>query len=300
MNNFRGEMTGTMDNRIYELFDLAALIRHGELNIMHTAALMRGTTAGEYFEMLADLVRNAPGFLNDLQKIINREGDRDTFRRVFDMKTLLYSLGYEKHEIDFKGLLDSYERGFISQAVIYARKITDDFTGLYTRIKAARVAHPPAPRNGGPGGVLLIDWIERQSEEEPCRKPVVIAVDDSPVILKSVASALGREYKTYTLLKPAMLEKTLSHIKPDLFLLDYNMPELNGFELIPIIRSFAEHKATPIMFLTSEGLNGNLPGAVLYGACDFITKPVQPEILRSKIARHIDVESRDGNGATPL
>jgi len=125
------------------------------------------------------------------------------------------------------------------------------------------------------------------------RKPVILAVDDSPVILKSVSSLLSGDYKVYMLAKSVMLEKVLNQIKPDLFLLDYNMPILNGFELIPIIRSFKEHKNTPIIFLTSESKIDNKTNAAILGACDYIAKPVQPGTLRSRISKHID--SKDEN-----
>jgi len=123
--------------------------------------------------------------------------------------------------------------------------------------------------------------------ENTCDKPVILAVDDSPMILKSVSSLLRDDYKVYMLAKPTKLENLLSQIKPDLFLLDYNMPEINGFELIPVIRSFKQHKDTPIIFLTSEGTIDKISSAIKLGACDFITKPVRPSTLRSRIEKHI-------------
>jgi len=121
------------------------------------------------------------------------------------------------------------------------------------------------------------------------RKPVILAVDDSPVILKSVSSLLSDDYKVYTLAKSTLLEKMLDQIAPDLFLLDYNMPEISGLDLIHIIRGFVEHKDTPIMFLTSAGATDidSISGATMHEVCDLITKPVQPHILRERIACHI-------------
>jgi len=70
-------------------------------------------------------------------------------------------------------------------------------------------------------------------------------------------------------------------------LLDYKMPELNGFELVPIIRSFEEHKDTPIIFLTSMGTKGNISVAAMLGAVDFVVKPFDSDTLHEKIAKHI-------------
>jgi len=118
-------------------------------------------------------------------------------------------------------------------------------------------------------------------------KPVIISVDDSPVILNMVSSVLSGEYKVFTLSKPSELERILGKIQPDLFLLDYKMPESTGFDLIPVIRGFKEHKSTPIIFLTSEGTIDNLTAAVALGASDFIVKPFNPDVLREKISKHI-------------
>ena len=118
-------------------------------------------------------------------------------------------------------------------------------------------------------------------------KPCVLAVDDAPDVLKAVFYELRDHYMVFTLPKPEMLRDFLMKTTPDLFLLDYNMPVLNGFDLIPIIRSFDKHKHTPIVFLTSEGTIDNVSVAVALGASDFIVKPFDPDILREKIAKAI-------------
>ena len=118
-------------------------------------------------------------------------------------------------------------------------------------------------------------------------KPIILAIDDSPVILKAVSSVLNDGYKVFTLSKPMDLEKVLQKLNPDLFLLDYKMPEINGFDLIPVIRRFKKHKNTPIIFLTSDGSFDNVTAAMALGACDFVVKPFMPDTLREKILKHI-------------
>jgi len=118
-------------------------------------------------------------------------------------------------------------------------------------------------------------------------KPVILAVDDSPVILRTVLSILSSDYKVFTLPTPTELETVLLKIKPDLFLLDYKMPKVSGFDLIPLIRGVEAHKYTPIIFLTSEGSVDNLTAAMALGACDFIVKPFTADVLRGKIAKQL-------------
>ncbi|MCL2225463.1 MAG: response regulator [Defluviitaleaceae bacterium] len=115
-------------------------------------------------------------------------------------------------------------------------------------------------------------------------KPVVLAVDDNPSILKTVNFLLNKDYVVRTLSDSAKMRELLHIIKPDLFLLDYNMPGLTGFDLVPRIREFPEHTDTPIVFLTSEGSVDNLSSALYLGAKSFIVKPINDADFRKKIA----------------
>ena len=113
--------------------------------------------------------------------------------------------------------------------------------------------------------------------------PIILAVDDSPSVLQTVNHALSDKYTVRTLAQPENLVQLLTKIIPDLFILDYKMPILSGFDLIQIIRSFPEHKDTPIMILTSERSIDHITAAMHLGACDFIIKPFDNDVLRKKI-----------------
>ena len=124
---------------------------------------------------------------------------------------------------------------------------------------------------------------ETQTNNE---KPIVLAVDDVPEILRMVHLILKDKYKVYTLAQPEKLEELLKTLTPDLFLLDYCMPELDGFDLMPIIRSFPEHKETPVIYLTSVKSADFYNVAMRLGASDYIMKPVDADKLRETIGRH--------------
>jgi PleD family two-component response regulator len=181
-----------------------------------------------------------------------------------------------------------------------AEKLMVDFERFY--IRTMKAVNPGKPEN--PSDVSIADdaaythylasfdkplkaVLENLILEEANRKMKILAVDDAPVILKTISVALSNEYKVYTLSNPLFVEKFLEQITPELFLLDYKMPGLNGFELIPIIRKFEEHKDTPIIFLTSMGTNDYVSAAAMLGASDFVIKPFQGNVLREKIAKHI-------------
>ena len=119
------------------------------------------------------------------------------------------------------------------------------------------------------------------------KKPIILTVDDSPDILKTVHAVLQDKYKVYTLSNPEKLTELLQKITPVLFLLDYKMPGLTGFDLIPIIREFEQHKNTPIIFLTSDATVDRITAAIGMGACDYVVKPFKGEMLHEKIAKHL-------------
>jgi two-component system chemotaxis response regulator CheY len=98
---------------------------------------------------------------------------------------------------------------------------------------------------------------------------------------------LRDKYKVITLPRPEKLKGLLSNTTPNLFLLDFNMPGISGFDLIPVIRGHPGHESTPIIFFTSEGTIDHLTVAVDLGVCDFIVKPVDMDVLREKVAKHL-------------
>jgi len=276
-----------MVKKYAEVYDLSVLMSRSDMNIGRVASTTIRMSAGEYFDMLSELLERAPVFIEDLNQLINRDSDRNNYKHLVNMFNMLVNLGYEKHAVDFNGVLDAYDRGQSRIAATYANNILNDFNMLCSRIQSAKLGDSSEVPGPDPDTTSLRDWLKTLKNAKPTYKPLIIAVDDSLVILKSVSSLLGNDYRVHMLAKPTMLAKTLSQIKPDLFLLDYNMPEINGFQLVPVIRSFEEHKDTPIIFLTSEGTVDNLAGAIKLGARDFIVKPVKPQILREKIAKHL-------------
>jgi DNA-binding response OmpR family regulator len=124
---------------------------------------------------------------------------------------------------------------------------------------------------------------------EDTNKPCILAIDDVSSILRAIHYALRYRYKVYTLTKPEEMKDFLREIKPDLFLLDCQMPVMTGFDLIPVIRGFPEHKETPVIFLTSDESADHLNAAMRMGVCDYIVKPFEPDDLRAVIEKRLAI-----------
>jgi len=126
-------------------------------------------------------------------------------------------------------------------------------------------------------------------EGEVDNRPSVLIVDDVSSMLRAMQYALNDKYNVYVLSKSEDAIDFLRTKKPDLILLDYVMPVINGFDLIPIIRDLPGHKDTPIIIITTEGTQDHVNKAMSIGAADFIVKPFKPKELNDKVAKHIRI-----------
>lgn len=77
----------------------------------------------------------------------------------------------------------------------------------------------------------------------------------------------------------------------DLFLIDWNMPQVDGLELLKTIRKTPKYSDTPIIMITSEAAKYNMMDAVDAGITNYIVKPVKAHILWNKIKPYVKVEA---------
>jgi two-component system chemotaxis response regulator CheY len=81
----------------------------------------------------------------------------------------------------------------------------------------------------------------------------------------------------------------------DLVLTDYNMPEMNGLELLEEMKKDEILSSIPVVMVTTEGSQGRVETFLETGATDYIKKPFTPEEIRSKLNRLMGEED-DGQG----
>ena len=108
----------------------------------------------------------------------------------------------------------------------------------------------------------------------------IMVVDDSTSVRKMVAFTL--ENAGYAVVEAEngrdALEK-LDGSKVHMFIVDLNMPHVNGFELTRSVRAMSEYKYTPIVMLTTESLDTKKQEGKAAGATGWITKPFKPDQL---------------------
>lgn len=112
----------------------------------------------------------------------------------------------------------------------------------------------------------------------------ILLVDDEPDILEIVGYNLTTEgYSVITAENGADAVKKAKKHQPHLIILDVMMPEMDGIEACEQIRAIPELNNTLITFLTARGEDYSQMAGFDAGADDYITKPIKPKVLVSKI-----------------
>lgn len=125
-------------------------------------------------------------------------------------------------------------------------------------------------------------------------RQTLLIVDDEPGIVDMLESYLKPEYEILTAGSGSEALKKISG-KPDLILLDINMPDLDG---ISVCRQIREYVSCPILFLTARVESADQIEGFRAGADDYIVKPFDLEELEARISAHLRREMRRKNECT--
>ena len=112
----------------------------------------------------------------------------------------------------------------------------------------------------------------------------ILLVDDEPDILEIVGYNLSSQgYQISTAENGIEAVKKAKKERPQLIILDVMMPEMDGIEACELIRKVPELSDTIITFLTARGEDYSQMAGFDAGADDYITKPIKPKVLVSKV-----------------
>lgn len=117
----------------------------------------------------------------------------------------------------------------------------------------------------------------------------VLAVDDDPQILAAIDNLLNPLKIDLTILdNPLNFWQTIDRLKPDLLILDVNMPHFSGIELCQLLRNDLRWRELPILFFTVHHDLNTVHQILTAGANDCISKVVSPAELVPKIFNHLN------------
>jgi putative two-component system response regulator len=125
-------------------------------------------------------------------------------------------------------------------------------------------------------------------------RPVILAVDDSEDMLALVQKALEADYEVITASDPgSAIEKAFAEPRPDLILLDVDMPDIDGFEVCRALKDEAMTASIPIVFLTARTDGPSQVEGLALGAADFVPKGIaNAAVLKARVRMHLQLTEK--------
>lgn len=124
----------------------------------------------------------------------------------------------------------------------------------------------------------------------PARKPRLLLVDDQPVQLQALYRTLAGDYQLFMATNGEQALQVALQQQPDLILLDVVMEGLDGFGVLQRLRAQAQTPAIPVIFVTAHSDQDIESRCLEAGAVDFITKPINPAVVRARVRTHLTLK----------
>ncbi len=118
----------------------------------------------------------------------------------------------------------------------------------------------------------------------------ILVVDDNKSNLVTARTILSDTYKTTAVTSGLQALKFLENNKPDIVLLDINMPDMDGFLTLKAMRNTSNGANIPVVFVTADSDSDTETRCLEAGAQDFISKPFVPIVMHNRIAILLELE----------
>ena len=127
--------------------------------------------------------------------------------------------------------------------------------------------------------------------DEQQKQQTILIVDDAKANIDILAELLKSDYKIRAATNgQKALDIAFSENPPDLILLDILMPGIDGYEVCRQLKSSAQTKGIPVIFITGKvGEEDEIIGFTI-GAVDYITKPFSPVIVKARVNTHAELK----------
>jgi len=120
----------------------------------------------------------------------------------------------------------------------------------------------------------------------------VLFVEDSPTMRRIIFNSL----KKLGINEVAEAENGVDALEKlqkqdfDMILTDWNMPEMNGQELVEHIRKIDKYKNLPILMITTRGMEEDVVTAIKSGVNGYVVKPFTPDVLKKKMVELFSIQ----------
>jgi len=118
-------------------------------------------------------------------------------------------------------------------------------------------------------------------------RPKLLIVDDQPVNIQVLYQVFSASCEVFMATSGQQALDVCHQKDPDLILLDVVMPDMDGIEVCRRLKSEPETRDVPVIFVTSQDSPEEETLGLEVGAVDFITKPVNPAVVKARVKTHL-------------
>jgi CheY-like chemotaxis protein/HPt (histidine-containing phosphotransfer) domain-containing protein len=255
------------------------LFEISELNIKQKLVQMSNVQLYDYIKMLNSFIEKFPEKEEELKKALDAN-DYLTFSKHYaSIRDMLINIHADELAKDCQKQIDGLINIKHEKVEAYMTYFLSTLAILSIDIQMAIYNDNNEEENN-----QIID--ATAVAEEDVEKKSILAVDDNAFFLDTLKSALqDTDYKLICVTSGMAALKYLQNHRPNLYILDIEMPEMDGYELAHKIRTYG--KKAPIIFLTGNSSKEYVTKAIQAGAADFIVKPLNKEYVLERISQHI-------------
>lgn len=184
---------------------------------------------------------------------------------------------FEKHSPQFSLLFDT-GKGYFAYCMATGNILqTEDKNSIITDNAMAKVKQ-------------YLEQNKAKKDASNTKKKILI-VDDSDFMLKTMILLLGKDYETLTATSGLSAFRSITLDRPDLVLLDYEMPVCNGSQILEMIRSEKDFRDIPVIFLTSRVDRESVKKVIELKPQGYLSKALAPESIKKEIDRFFEKNS---------
>lgn len=123
-------------------------------------------------------------------------------------------------------------------------------------------------------------------------RPRLLVVDDQPINIQTLYQIFHADHEVFMATGGAQALAFCHSTPPDLILLDVVMPDMNGLEICRHLKAENATADIPIIFVTAQSAPEDETRALEAGGVDFITKPVNPAVVRARVKTHLTLKAQ--------
>lgn len=125
------------------------------------------------------------------------------------------------------------------------------------------------------------------SAEQATLRPRLLVVDDQTLNIRVLHQIFHEQAEVLMATSGQQALEVAAREKPDLILLDIVMPDLDGLAVCRRLKAMPEVADVPVIFITAQNSAAEETAGLEAGAVDFITKPVNPAVVRARVNTHL-------------